>query len=92
MKTLANHLEDQLTANIVRSEINNGRTVYLVLINGTDRTALTSQPIVFGGEKVKGGKGFISMEGTSTGADTYSTPIDQVSDLVNVPEFDMIEA
>lgn len=92
MKTLQNHIEEsQLVANIVRSEINHGRTVYLVVIEGTDRTMVTSQPSVFGGKKVDGGIGAIAIEGEATWRDTYSTPIDEVSSVEMLPEWKMVD-
>lgn len=92
MKTLAEHInESQLTANIVRSEINHGRSVYLVVIEGTDRTMVTSQPSVWGGEKIDGGIGSISIEGSAFWNDTYSTPIDEVSSIEMLPAFKTIE-
>lgn len=91
MKTLQNHIEEnQLVANIVRSEIENGRTVYLVVIEGTDRTMVTSQPSIFGGENVDGGIGAISIEGDATGRDKYSTPIDEISSVENLPGIEIV--
>lgn len=92
MKTLADHInESQLTANIVRSEINHGRTVYLVVIEGTDRTMVTSQPSVFGGKKVEEGIGAIAIEGDAYWNDKYSTPIDEVSSVEMLPDWKMVE-
>ena len=46
MKTLSNYIkENQLVANIVRSELNRGREVYLVLNKRTGNTVVTSQPL-----------------------------------------------
>jgi len=95
MKTLQNYLnENQLTSNIVRSEVNKGREVYLILNNRTGKTALTSQPKIFGGSLVSGGIALICGDENGMGGDTYSTPIDTVStieELENNP-FKVIDA
>jgi len=88
MKTLKEHLSDsQLTVNIVRSELNHGRSVYLVKIEGTDRTMVTSQPSVWGGKRVKDGIGAITLEGEADWRSTYSSPIDEIDSIENLPEF-----
>lgn len=91
MKTLAQHLEDQLTANIVRSEINKGRSVYLVQIKGTERTMVTSQPAIWGGEKVDGGIGAIASDGNGTWKDEYSAPIDEINSLEMLKEWKEVD-
>jgi len=82
MRTLREHLSDsQLTANIVRSELNHGRSVFLVKINGTNRTMVTSQPSIWGGKRVKNGIGAIALEGEADWRSTYSSPIDEINEF-----------
>ncbi len=88
MKTLKDFATaSQLNANIIRSEINNGRTVFLCQIEGTDRTMITSQPATFGCERVKDGIGIIDMEGEDGWQMKFSKPIDEINSVDDLPEF-----
>ena len=91
MKTTADFLKDQLTANIVRSEINRGRTVYLCQVIGTDETLLTSQPALWGGEKVNGGEWVIAGAENANYESKYSQPIDTIDSLESVQEFQLVK-
>jgi len=80
MKTIANHIENQLTANIVISELEAKRSIFLVKNMRTGNSLLTSNPIIFGGERVKGGIGIISGNEGGMYGDVYSYPIDEITE------------
>lgn len=85
MKTLSNYIkENQLVANIVRSELNRGREVYLVLNKRTGNTVVTSQPLLWDGKLVKEAIGFIAGNEGGLGGDEYSTPIDTISNIEQI--------
>ena len=82
MKTLAQHIkDDQIIEGVIKSELNRGRSVYLVQVNGTDQTAVTSQPKLWGGEKAEDGIGLIALEGEAGFKATFSEPIDQIDTI-----------
>ena len=82
METLSRYIDkNQLVANIVRSELNRGRSVYLVVNKRTGATVVTSQPKIWGGKYIADGIYLIAGNEGGLGYDTYSTPIDTIDNV-----------
>ena len=82
MKTIKEFIQsNKLILNIVKREINHEMPVYLLQNNRTGNTLLTSQPYLFGGEIVKESMGILCGNENGMGDDTYSQPIDTISDI-----------
>lgn len=81
MKTIAEHINgNQLVANMVRSEINRGRTVKLLVEEKSEQTVLYSD-----------GLGVIVSEKPIGSDFSFSKPIDEVDSVDNLPEWNMVE-
>lgn len=88
MKTLSELINsDQFVSNVVCSEINRGRNVYLCINTRTGGTIITSKPSVWGGEN-NGGIGAIdSNDPNYRFGDVYSTPVDEINSVDQLMPF-----
>lgn len=91
MKTLKEIISnDQLISNVVRSEVNAGRNVYLCVNTRTGGTIVTSKPSVWGGEN-NGGIGAIESDDPNYRfGDVYGKPVDEINSVDQLMDFAML--
>jgi len=93
MKTLSEHIkESQLVANIVRSEVSRGNSVFLVVNQRTGGTLVASNPVVYGGKRNNGINSIDANDPNYRYGDIYGLPVDQIDSIDQLDRpFAMVE-